>query len=170
MKGWVILLLVISLGFSLVVVNSYDGRDVVSGTYYGLNSDEQILFVPLDYSETVMYGKIGDNGEVTLIQSTDDPIIIGMKNSLENKGNVVTLISSNDPYATNLALAKSSKADSFILVDPVYGYNAVSPISYAKEKGMYLLFVNNEISEGVVDFLSEENPEEVLIYGYIEKC
>ena len=169
MKVWVLVLLVMSLGFSLVVVNSFDGRDVVSGTYYGLNVDEEVLFVPLDGSESALYGKIGQNGQVTLIQSAESPILIGMKNSLENKGNTVTLISSVDPYATNLQLAESSKAESFVLVDPVYGYNTVSVLPYAKEKGMYLIFVDDELKEPVVEFLKGKDPKEVLLYGYIDE-
>ncbi|MCP4647965.1 MAG: hypothetical protein GY852_09590 [bacterium] len=170
MKVWVILLLlVVSFGSSLVVVNSLDGRDVVSGVYYGAIVGEEVQFVPPDYLEDVVYGKIGWNGDIVLVQSEGYPIIVGMKNTLENKGNYVTLISSSDPYETNLKFAESSNARSFVLVDPVYGYNTVSVLPYAKEKGMYLLFVDKELSGEVVEFLKGKNPEEVLVYGYVDE-
>ena len=170
MKVWVLLLLlVVSVGSSLVVVNSLDGRDVVSGVYYANIVGDSVVFVPPDYLENVVYGKIGWNGDVVLIQSADSPIIVGMKNSLENKGNTVTLISSSDPYETNLMLADRSRAESFVLVDPVYGYNTISVLPYAKETGMHLLFVDNELSESVVGFLKGKNPKEVLVYGYVDE-
>ena len=169
MKVWVLLLLVTSLGFSTIVVNSMDGRDVVSGTYYANIVGENVVFVPPDYMENVVYGKIGWNGDVVLIQSEENPVIVGMKNSLENKGNTVTIIESSEPYETNLMLAYRSRAEGFVLVDPVYGYNTVSVLAYAKEKGMYLIFVDKELSEEVVAFLKEKNPEEVLVYGYLDE-
>lgn len=169
MKVWVLLLLMVSLGFSIVVVNSMDGRDVVSGVYYGAISGEEVVFVPPAYSEDIVYGKIGMNKEVVLIESSSNPIIVGMKNSLENKGNSVILISSIDPYETNLQLAGSSRAERFVLVDPVYGYNTISVLAYAKENGMYLLFVDNKNMEGVLGFLEENSPEEVLVYGYMDE-
>ncbi len=169
MKVWILALLVISMGFSIVIVNSMDGRDVVSAVYYGAVNEEKVVFVPPMYSENILYGKIGSNQEVVLIESEENPIIVGMKNALENKGNTVILISSVDPYETNINLAESSGAKSFVLVDPVYGYNTVSMLAYAKERGMYLLFVDKDALDDVVEFLDGKNPEEVLIYGYMDE-
>ena len=170
MKYLVFLLLVLSLGFSaVVVVNSQDGRDLVSATYYSINSGDRLVFVPPEYSDAVVYGKVGWNDEVILIQSANNPIIVGMKNELENRGNTVQLISSEEPYATNRLLAERSGARKFILVDPVYGYNTVSAVAYAKQNSMYLLFVDKEQKDAVISFLSGKSPQDILLYGYVDR-
>jgi hypothetical protein len=75
MKYLVLALLLLSLTFSAtVVVNSQDGRDLVSATYYAANTGDRILFVPPVYNEPVIYGKIGWNGQVLLVQSASNPI------------------------------------------------------------------------------------------------
>lgn len=169
MKFPFFLLLLFSLGFSTIVVNSQDGRDLVSATYYSINSGDRLVFVPPAYSDAVVYGKIGWNGDVLLVQSASAPIMVGMKNELENRGNRVEMISSQDPYATNILLAGRSGARRFILVDPVYGYNAVSAVAYAKQNSMYLLFADRDLKDSVASFLREKNPQDILIYGHMDQ-
>lgn len=152
----------------MVVVNSFDGRDVVSGIYYAAVSGEEIIFVTPAYSDAVLYGKIGNGNDILLIQPEDGKIIAGMKDELEVRGNTVETYISEDPYQANLELASRSGAEKFILVDPVYGYNTVSALAYAKENSMYLVFVDNNNMEDVVSFLAGKNPEDVLLYGYID--
>ncbi len=169
MKYLVFALLLLSLGFSaMVVVNSQDGRDLVSAVYYAANTGQTVVFVPPFYSEAVVYGKIGWNGEVLLVQSASSPIMTGMADALRNKGNTVETISSSDPYETNRLLAERSGATKFILVDPVYGYNTVSAVAYAKQNGMYLLFADAEQKDAVIDFLKGKNPQDILLYGYVD--
>ncbi|MCX6768651.1 MAG: hypothetical protein NTY83_02315 [Candidatus Micrarchaeota archaeon] len=169
MKYLVLALLLLSLGFSAtVVVNSEDGRDLVSATYYAANTGDKILFVPPVYNEPVIYGKIGWNGQIILVQSASNPILTGMADALRNKGNTVEMIISSEPYQTNRLLAERSGARKFILVDPVYGYNTVSAVAYAKQNSMYLLFVNTEQKDAVITFLKGKNPQDILLYGYID--
>ena len=169
MKHLVLALLLLSLGFSAtVVVNSQDGRDLVSATYYAANTGDRIVFVPPVYNEPVTYGKIGWNGEVLLVQSASNPIITGMADALRNRGNTVETISSAEPYQTNRMLAERSGARKFILVDPVYGYNTVAAVAYAKQNSMYLLFVDKAQKDAVISFLNGKAPQDILLYGYVD--
>jgi len=168
-KLFLLLLLIAQLCFSIAVVNSLDGRDVVSTIYYAAVTEDKVVFVPPAYNEQVVYSKIGSGGNVLLVQSANSPVITGMKNTLENKGNSVELLVSEDPYTTNLALAERSGARKFILVDPVYGYNTISALAYAKLNKMYLIFADKNNADKVVDFIKTKNPQEILLYGYIDE-
>lgn len=156
------------LGHSTVVVNSLDGRDVVSGIYYAAIRGENIVFIRPMYDARLVYSKIGSNGNVFLIQSKSSPVITGMAADLKNMGNRVELFESEDPYKTNLYLAGKSGASKFILVDSVYGYNTVSALAYAKLNSMYLIFIDKSNLDSVVSFLKSKSPREVLLYGYID--
>ena len=82
MKWLVLALLLLSVGFSTVVVNSLDGRDVVSGVYYAGVIGDKVVFVPPNYDLKIVYAKIGENGNVFLIQSSENPVI--QTDSLDN--------------------------------------------------------------------------------------
>jgi len=167
-KLLVALILLVQLSFSTIVVNSLDGRDVVSATYYSLFTDDQLVFIPPSYSQAEVYGKIGSGGGVFLIQSEESPAITGLAYDLESRDNTVDVYISEEPYLTNLELAGRSGATKFILIDPVYGYNAVSALGYAKLNSMYLLFVDAQNVEEVVSFLQTKGSPELLLYGYVE--
>lgn len=169
MKRLVFALLMLSVGFSTVVINSLDGRDVVSGVYYAGILGEEVVFVPPSYDINVLYAKIGQNKEVFLIQSAENPVIVGLQDEMERRGNSVEKFVSTDPYSANLELAGKSGARKFVLVDPVYGYNTVSVFAYAKDNGMYLLFVDKANMEPVIDFLEGKGPQDILIYGYLDQ-
>ncbi|MCX8200143.1 MAG: hypothetical protein N3G76_01605 [Candidatus Micrarchaeota archaeon] len=156
------------LGHATVVVNSLDGRDVVSGIYYAAVRGEDVVFIRPTYDAQLVYSKIGTNNNVLLIQSKPSPIITGMASELKNRGNRVELVESDDPYKTNLYLADRSGASKFILVDSVYGYNTVSVLAYAKLNSMYLVFVDKSNLGSVISFLKSKSPREILLYGYID--
>jgi len=168
MKKLILLLLMAHLCFSMTVVNSLDGRDVVSAVYYAAVTGEEVVISPPQYSTSLVYAKIGTGNDVLLVQSNQYPVITGMAETIRTQGNTVETIVSEDPYQTNLELAEKSGAKKFILVDPVYGYNTVSALAYSKSNSMYLLFADNNNAESVVDFISGKNPEDVLLYGYID--
>ena len=167
-KGLLLLLFIAPFCFGTTVVNSFDGRDVVSAIYYAAVINEDVVFVTPVYNEQVIYGKIEAGQNVFLVESADNRIIIGMENDLTNRGNTVETFISEDPYETNLELAEKSGATKFILVDPVYGYNAVSVLAYAKLNSMYLIFADKNNMDSVVAFLKSRNPEDILLYGYID--
>lgn len=163
----ILLTLASSLSYALVVVNSLDGRDVVSGIYYAAVANDDVVFVRPVYNEQALYVKIGTNKNILLIQSSARPVIAGMQTELRNRGNSIEFVQSTDPYATNLALADKSGARRFILVDPVYGYNTVSPLAYAKLNSMYLLFIDKSNAARVASFLKSKGADSVMLYGYV---
>lgn len=163
-----LLLILLQSCFSMVVVNSLDGRDVVSCAYYAAIAGEEFVFVPPAYDQAAVYGKVGAGQDVLLVQSAENPAIPGMAEDLRNRGNDVEVVLSSEPYATNLELARRSGASSFILSDPVYGYNTVSALAYARLNSMYLVFVDRNNADSVAAFLRQSSPRDVLAYGYMD--
>lgn len=165
---FLLLLLAGQISFAMVVVNSLDGRDVVSGVYYAAVKGDDVVFLTPASSETLTYSRIGTGKDIFLIQSTDHAIVAGMANNLKERGNEVELVASVDPLDTNLQLAGRSEANGFILVDPVYGYNTVSALAYAKLNSMYLIFTDKNGGDAVATFLESKNPDRIMIYGYMD--
>ncbi len=165
-----LLLVTVPLVNALVVVNSLDGRDVLSAIYYANLIGDHVVFVPPEYAPEVVLAKVGVNKSVFLIESKHHPIFINLKEELEKKGNRVTLYISEDPIETNRELGERARANAFVLVDDVYGYSAVSVLPYAKLRGMYLLFTNASNAEEVARYLEGRGPREVLVYGYVDEA
>ncbi|MFH2101695.1 MAG: hypothetical protein ABII71_06445, partial [Candidatus Micrarchaeota archaeon] len=151
-----------------VVTNSLDGRDVISAMYYAALKGEDFIFSPPVPNAPELYGKIGSGSSILIVQSSSHPALPGMADDLRNKDNEVDVLLSENPYSTNLELARMSGATSFVLVDPVYGYNTISALAYAKMKNMYLIFVDGQNAAQVVSFLKERNPQDLLLYGYTD--
>jgi hypothetical protein len=152
------------------VVNSFDGRDVVSGIYYAAVKNDTIIFATPSSTAQSIYAQVGSNQNVLLIQSTTTPVIAGLADGLTSQGDTVQTIQSDDPMQTNMNLAALSGASKFVIVDPVYGYNTVSALAYAKLNGMYLLFVDQSNADLVASFMKNQSVVSVLIYGYVDQA
>jgi hypothetical protein len=163
-----VLLVLIQYCSALVVVNSLDGRDVVSGVYYAAVTHDNVVFITPSYDETSVYNAIGTGNSVLLIQSSANPVMTGLATGLTNKGDTVTTITSADPLQTNLELAQKSGTKNFVLVDQVYGYNTVSALAYAKLNSMYLIFTDKNDASSVASFLKGNGAAKVLLYGYTD--
>ncbi|MGC9005233.1 MAG: hypothetical protein ACP5JC_01235, partial [Candidatus Micrarchaeia archaeon] len=151
---------------SIVVINSFDGRDVVSGVYYANVVGESVKFVPQSGDVMTTVKKIGSGNSVFLIESKNNPVYAGLDVLLINNWNSVEAYKSEDPYKTNLELAKKSGAKNFILVNPSYGYSAVSVLPYAKLKKAYLLFATKDNIDSLEEVL--QDAESILVYGYVD--
>ncbi|MEM4335973.1 MAG: hypothetical protein QXY61_03135 [Candidatus Anstonellales archaeon] len=152
---------------SVVVINSFDGRDVVSGVYYAHVVGDTVRFVPQTGDVTTTVKKIGSGNSVFLIESKNNPVYSGLDVLLINNGNGVEAYKSEDPYKTNVELAKKSGAKNFILISPSYGYSAVSVLPYAKLKKAYLLFATKDNFNSLRDVL--EDAESIMVYGYVDE-
>jgi len=164
-----LLLLLFTQCFSLTVVNSLDGRDLVSGIYYSALKNDTIVFAAPGATPQSVYAQIGTGQKIQLIQSATHPAIVGMADSLTNAGNQVQIVQSDDPMKTNLDLAKSSGAKKFVVVDPVYGYNTVSVLAYAKQNGMYLIFMDKSNAQSAASLMKAQGATDILIYGFVDK-
>jgi len=161
------ILIVLGIAHSVVVINSFDGRDVVSGIYYAHVVGDSVRFVPQTGDPITTVKKVGSGNSIFLIESKSNPVYAGLDVLLINNGNSVEAYKSEEPYRTNLELAKKSGAKRFILVSPSYGYAAVSVLPYAKLTKSYLLFATKDNFDSLKETL--QNAESILIYGYVDE-
>ena len=118
-------LLLVSMLNAYVVVNSQSALDVSSAIYYAHVNGEDYFYVTPGLDMVLTAREIGNKGEITLIESANNPMFKGFADSLEAQGNTVSVLTSTDPMEFNLRLAADSGARHFIITDPNYGYNIV---------------------------------------------
>jgi hypothetical protein len=150
----------------MVVVNSVDGRDVLSAVYYANVKDLPVRFMAVPGgSADVLAAKVGTNHSVLLIESEQMPVSKFVKNTLENNGNQVEIYPSANGGQTNLELAKKSGADSFILVDSAYSDSALSVLSYAALNDAYVLLIDKNNVNDIIPIVSGHD---ITIFGYVD--
>ena len=164
-----LLLLVIAHAENYVVVNSLDGRDVLSGIFYAGAKGYQVKFMPYPGGNPeIIATKVGSNHEILLIQSADKPVSTFLKDELEKRNNTVEIYSSEDGAQTNLELAVRSGTKKFIVVESAFSDGALSAMPYASLEGAYIIFANQDNIAEVKDVL--DGADEVIIYSYVDSA
>lgn len=153
-----------------VVINSKSGLDVLSGIYYANAIGIGARFMPFNGNYQLTAAKVGSGRDILLIQSANTPVTTFLENELR-KSNKVTLYSvSADGFKTNLDLAEKSGVNKFIIIDPSFGQNAISVISYAKMTKSYVIFAYSGNVDNVVKFLDRKDSPQVTIFGYVDSA
>ncbi len=164
-----IFLMLIATFNATVLINSYDGRDVITGTYYAAVKGDNSFFVPDESTIEMIISKLKpiDEENITLINGKK-MAMPNIKALLESKGYFVgRVINSDDPYETNLELAEELKdsVSGYILVSPSIGYNAIAPIPFARHNKYYLIFAESSQSSSIKEITQNKN---VLVYGFVD--
>ena len=148
-----------------VAINSYDGRDVLSGVFYANAKDLPVKFLTPNSDASLFAAKVGSNHDVLLIQS-DVPVSTFIESDIKARNNSVEVYSTTDAMATNLDLAKRSGAKSFIIVDSAFSDSAISVMPYAALTDSYVLLANNGNAQEVAEAV--EGANKVMIYGLVD--
>ncbi len=163
----ILLLFVISYAEDYVVVNSMDGRDVLSGIFYANAKGYPVKFMPYPNGDPeTLAAKIGGGNDILLIQSDERPVSVFLQEALERRNNTVTVYTSSDGGETNLDLAVRSGVTRFIIVDSAYSDGALSAMPYAGLTGSYVVFSNRDNAGRVMDIV--RNATSIILYGYID--
>ncbi|MEM4330311.1 MAG: hypothetical protein QXY64_04080 [Candidatus Bilamarchaeaceae archaeon] len=164
---FLLLIFAIASAENYVVVNSIDGRDVLSGIFYANVKNEPVKFMAYPNGDAEFLAmKVGKGKEVLLIQSKDRPVSTTLKQAIERRGSTVQIFESIDGGQTNLDLAVRSGAKKFIIVDSAYADGALSTMSYAALKGAYVIFADKNNIDNVVNVVKDAN--EIIVYGYAD--
>ncbi|MDD5340374.1 MAG: hypothetical protein PHV13_03930 [Candidatus ainarchaeum sp.] len=149
-----------------VAINSMDGRDVLSGIFYGNVKGEQVKFMPVPSGNNDLFAaKVGQGHSILLIQS-DKPVSSFVENSLKANNNTVEVYTSTNATVTNLDLARRSGAERFIVVDSAYSDSALSVLPYAKFTKAYVLLADKNNADEVKSIVAGK---QVMIYGLVDK-
>jgi hypothetical protein len=162
---FMLLLFLTAFAEDYVVVNSMDGRDVLSGVFYANVKDLPVKFMPVTAESSIFAKKIGSNHDILLIQGAK-PASTFIGTELQNRNNSLTLYSSADGGATNLDLANKSGAKKFIIVDSAYSDSALSVLPYAAMTDAYVILANRNNIGKVKDIVKDA--ENITIYGLVD--
>jgi len=164
-----LILFAISCAENYVVINSLDGRDVLSGIFYANVKGYPVKFMPYPGgSAEIVAATIGGGHDILLIQSTTKPVTVFLRDALESRQNNIELYQSTDAGATNLDLAIRSGARKFIIVDSAYSDGALSVMSYAAREKAYVILSTKDNADRVRDIV--KNADEIIIYGYVDSA
>ena len=156
-----------------IIVNSQDWQDVYSGMLFGnLLGVENNFLVSTRHATLLLFSIPTERDSVLVLSSHQRPYITGYSQILQSRGY-------NDPFEIreremNLRLAQElaiedPSINKYIVVDDVFGYNAISVAPYAARAGYYVLFANQNNIADITSFLTERSPEEIIIYGLVDR-
>ncbi|MGV8086068.1 MAG: hypothetical protein ACP5N1_00400 [Candidatus Woesearchaeota archaeon] len=161
------------IGVEKVISNSADWRDVYSMMLYSSLIEKQpgAFLTSTKHGTILLYSIPQSTNGTLIISSRSQPYTINYKSVMESQGyNDVEEIITN---TANLDLAKRLSEENnikkFIIVDDAYGYNALSAASYAVVDKHYVLFVNGRNIGAIDNFLSDINPQKIIILGQVEE-
>jgi len=179
MQRGVALLIVLSLSCLLlpysteaktVVVNSQDWIDVYSGMVYARLTDGPVLFMTSKRYITILDKMMPPGESVLIIESDRLPYSANLAGTLRRQGYDTQTIFSGGGLALNLELAKQLKTTKFIIVDPTYGFNAVSVAPYAIATKAYVLIVEDKNIDQVFSYLASlPKIDKLLVYGQVSE-
>ena len=154
-----------------IVVNSADWTDVYSTIIYANLEGIPYHFVISESHAQDLPQYMDKNLDVRVIESDSVPYLTNYKSILEERGyTVVDETRSSGGRKLNLELAGELDINKFIVVDDVYGYNAISAASYAVRSKSWVLFADRDNIDDIYTFLGGRNVESVLIYGRVDKA
>jgi len=150
-----------------IIVNSEDWTDVYSVLQFGQLQGIPTSFLVSDRHGPLLLNSIAKQTSIEIISSQNRPYFIGYESYAQGRG--YSAIEVSYP-SINLELARQlTTIKNFIIIDNAYGYNAISVAPYAIKSNSYVLFASAENIDDVVDFLTERQPEKILIYGSIDR-
>ena len=154
--------------YDQIIVNSEDWQDVYSAMLYGSFLGQPVKFLVSTRHASILLFEIPQGTSLRVLSSRDLPYAVGYESFLQVRG----YPTAEESYARgelNLELASELDVRKFIVVDPSYGYNAVSVAPYAVRTQSFVLFASDRNINEIVAFLNDRDPESVLIYGSVDR-
>jgi hypothetical protein len=149
-----------------IISNSADWTDVYSVMLYGSLIGKSATFLVSERHATILVQSLPTGAHVWVISSRSVPYTRGYGSYLEGQGFTAE---SFDYDNVNLELAKKLDTTNFIVVDPSYGYNAISVAPYAVVSKSYVLFADARTIDAVDAFLTDRGAQKVIIYGHVDR-
>ncbi|MBN2457769.1 hypothetical protein JXB31_01410 [Candidatus Woesearchaeota archaeon] len=152
-----------------VVINTMDWQEIYSAMFYSSLQSLSSDYIIEESRGYLLLETLDKNKEnILLFESPANPYLRNFDNDLESKGFQVQKYTGYSNLNLDIALELEG-IKRFIIIDPRYSYNAVSVAPYAILGGYYVLFADNEKISDIVGFLDSVEPEEIIIYGYVDR-
>ncbi len=152
------------LANAIVVVNSVDARDVISGAAYANVIGDSVVFVPQKADLTIFLSKVKNGGKVTLLQS-NNPVYINLEDIFaSNKINITKKVQLGSAEDNEITLAQMASPDGYIIVTSDYGYPSISALPYAKLKKYYVMLGFSDNAQNIVKAVKGKP---IILFGYV---
>ncbi len=153
-----------------VIINSQDWIDVYSGMLYARITGNPSLFLTSKRYVTVLDKVLPPDDNVLVIESERLPYSANLGGYLRRQGYDPKTVFSRGGFALNLALARELNVTRFIIIDPTYGFNAVSVAPYAIATNAFVIFAEDKNIDQVFSFLaSQQKIDRLLVYGQVSE-
>ncbi|MEM2915974.1 MAG: hypothetical protein QXT19_01260 [Candidatus Woesearchaeota archaeon] len=153
-----------------VIINSQDWIDVYSGMLFARLTGNPSIFLTSKRYVTVLEKVLPPSDNLLIIESEHLPYSANLGGYLRRLGYDPKTVFSRGGLALNLALAKELNLTRFIIIDPTYGFNAVSVAPYAIATNAFVIFAEDKNIDQVFSFLaSQQKIDKLLIYGQVSK-
>src|SRR3989338_8257914 len=150
-----------------IIVNSQNWVDVYSVMQYGAFKPITSNFLVSDRHASLILGQIGKEEKLWAISSSKTPFFTGYQALLDSRGYTAQEFTYGN---INLEMAKLlTDVDSFLILDPSYGYNAISVAPYAALTKSYVLFADAGTIDDIVEFLSSRTVRKMIIFGQVDR-
>jgi archaellum component FlaF (FlaF/FlaG flagellin family) len=151
-----------------ILVNSGDWKDVYSSMLYGTIAGIPTNFLTSARHSTIILYSVDRELSVDIVSSKKNAFVAGYRVILEGRGYESVTEEIYDDV--NLGLAERlTDVKSFIVIDPSYGYNALSAAPYAALSKSFVLFVDNKNVGKVRQFLDKRGVDKMILFGQLDR-
>lgn len=171
-KGFLLIFLIFATAVSaqeVYVANTASWENIYSaGIYSALLGKEFYYLVNARHAEALT-AELPRGADVTVIESDRIPYVKKYSNRLTNAGmkSQTVLVPEDD---ANLDLAKRlPQINSYYLVNPVFGYDAISVAPLAIQTKSYVLFATKENANEIAEFLNTKQLANINVIGDVDQ-
>lgn len=171
-KGFLLILLIFATAVSaqeIYVANTASWENIYSaGIYSALQNNSFFYLVNARHAEALT-SELPRGASIIVIESDRIPYVKKYANRLANAGmNAQTILIPEDD--ANLDLAKRlPKINSYFIVNPVFGYDAISTAPLAIQTKSYVLFATKENANEIAEFLNTRQLSNLNVVGDVDQ-
>lgn len=151
-----------------IVINSDNWMDAYSGSLYAELKKADYKFLISEKHSSVILPLLNKEDDITVIESDRVPYVINYADTLRRKGFTAKDIKGGGKEL-NIELARRTDTNSFILVDPSYGYDAISAAPYAILTNSFVIFADKYNIDDALSLLKEKKAKNILLYGFLDQ-
>ncbi|HIQ50147.1 MAG TPA: hypothetical protein EYH56_03045 [Nanoarchaeota archaeon] len=151
-----------------IIVNSQDWRDVYLVLLYAKFKGEEAHYI-LNLGETdILLKTLSKEKPHKIFESAKKPVINDLKIFMSNYGFTFveeTIFNDYNDLQISLYNAIKEKIKGFIVINPDFGYDAISVFPLAVAEQRWVLFYNKNYENRLLSFLRSNPEKNVIFYG-----
>jgi len=151
-----------------IIINSDNWKDIYSGAIHAQLEKKDFKFLISEKHSAKITGLLRKDDKITVIESNKLPFVLDYAGTLQRYGlNANTIKASGNTL--NIYLAAQAPTNSYIIIDPSYGYDAISVAPFARLTNSYVLFADRGSIDEIMELFQMKPPQRIMIYGNVEQ-